>query len=154
YDEGKPWVAYRQFCQHFLAPLALMSRTDIRLNQLLRVYIDGIPLDLASRLLPGRTKFSIGLGLHIHAHARSQMKYADKPVEKTKAAATGKFSKRAFEGLIMNLRSTVRNLKWTTKHTEWADYYEANNNYGRQGLDEKGKLLRAFLEPLGAKTVW
>ncbi|HNQ96085.1 MAG TPA: hypothetical protein PKH47_15555, partial [Anaerolineales bacterium] len=23
YQEGQPWVAYKQFCQHFLAPLAL-----------------------------------------------------------------------------------------------------------------------------------
>jgi hypothetical protein len=44
YHEGEPWVAYRQFCQHFLAPLALMAHTDVRLSQLLRVYIDGIPL--------------------------------------------------------------------------------------------------------------
>ncbi len=42
YREGEPWVAYRQFCQHFLAPLALMSFKDIRLNQLLKIYIDGI----------------------------------------------------------------------------------------------------------------
>jgi len=27
YEPGKPWVAYRQFCQHFLAPLVLMSTT-------------------------------------------------------------------------------------------------------------------------------
>jgi len=47
YREGKPWVAYRQFCQHFLAPLALMSYTDPRLNQIMKVYLDGIPLDLA-----------------------------------------------------------------------------------------------------------
>src|SRR5512136_1175382 len=45
YREGEPWVAYRQFCQHFLAPLALMSYKDIRLNQLFRVFIDGFPLD-------------------------------------------------------------------------------------------------------------
>jgi hypothetical protein len=38
YREGQPWVAYRQFCQHFLAPLALMSYVDIRLHRLLRVY--------------------------------------------------------------------------------------------------------------------
>ncbi len=31
YQEGRPWAAYRQFCQHFLAPLALMSYCDIRL---------------------------------------------------------------------------------------------------------------------------
>ena len=29
YVEGEPWVAYRQFCQHFLAPLAVMSLTDL-----------------------------------------------------------------------------------------------------------------------------
>jgi hypothetical protein len=50
YVEGTPWVAYRQFCQHFLAPLALMACRDVRLGQLLRVHIDGVPLDLASRL--------------------------------------------------------------------------------------------------------
>ena len=41
YVEGRPWVAYRQFCQHFLAPLALMAYRDVRLSKLLRVYIDG-----------------------------------------------------------------------------------------------------------------
>ncbi len=35
YQPGHAWVAYRQFCQHFLAPSALMSRVDVRLNQLL-----------------------------------------------------------------------------------------------------------------------
>ena len=81
YREGEPWVAYRQFCQHFLAPLALMSHTDVRLGQLLRVYIDGVPLDLASRLLPGKTKLSLGLATHIHLHAQAQRKYADKPAK-------------------------------------------------------------------------
>jgi len=64
YHEGQPWVAYRQFCQHFLAPLALMSCRDVRLNQLLRVYIDGVPLDLASSLLPFRTRFVFSLLSH------------------------------------------------------------------------------------------
>ena len=53
YREGEPWVAYRQFCQHFLAPLALMAHTDVRLSQLLRVYIDGIPLTLAANCCRG-----------------------------------------------------------------------------------------------------
>ena len=52
YAQGRPWVAYRQFCQHFLAPLALMSRNDVRLRTLLSVYLDGVPLGLASKLLP------------------------------------------------------------------------------------------------------
>ena len=53
-EPGAPWIAYRQFCEHFLAPLALMARRDVRLGLLLRDHLDGIPLDLAARLLPGR----------------------------------------------------------------------------------------------------
>ena len=53
YREGAPWVAYRQFCQHFLAPLALMAHRDPRLGRLLAVHLDGVPLDLARSLLPG-----------------------------------------------------------------------------------------------------
>ncbi len=55
-----PWVAYQQFCEHFLAPLALMSRRDIRMGRMLRDQLDGIPLDLAASLLPGRSKLKLG----------------------------------------------------------------------------------------------
>jgi len=34
YQPGQPWVAYRQFCQHFLAPLALMSYKSVELGKL------------------------------------------------------------------------------------------------------------------------
>ena len=56
YDEGSPWIAYRQFCQHFLGPLAIMAKRDVRLRQLLKSNIDGIPLDLISGLLRKRTR--------------------------------------------------------------------------------------------------
>ena len=32
-EPGTPWLAYRQFCEHFLAPLALMARRDVRLGR-------------------------------------------------------------------------------------------------------------------------
>jgi hypothetical protein len=49
YVPGRPWIAYRQFCQHFLAPLALMSYRDPRVSQLLKAGLDGIPLDFCRR---------------------------------------------------------------------------------------------------------
>ena len=49
-EEGSPWIAYRQFCEQFLAPLVLAARRDVRLTDLLRLGPDGIPLDLASRI--------------------------------------------------------------------------------------------------------
>jgi len=37
YEEGRPWVAYRQFCEHFLAPLAVMACVDQSLGALQRL---------------------------------------------------------------------------------------------------------------------
>lgn len=77
WEEGTPWTPYRQFCQHFLSPLALMSRVDVRLGKLLTLFVDGIPLDLASRLLPYCSRCNFSLLLHLHLHAKSQGRYSD-----------------------------------------------------------------------------
>ncbi len=151
YKEGEPWVAYRQFCQHFLAPLALMAYRDIRLSQLLRVYIDGIPLDLASALLPGRTRWIIGLASHIHLHASAQKRYADVAVSEKRAGR--KLSKDALVALIESLQVTVRKLEWNPAGTEWADYYAANN-YTDSAFEHKKVLVGDWLSRIEAKTVW
>ncbi len=151
YKEGEPWVAYRQFCQHFLAPLALMAYRDIRLSQLLRVYIDGIPLDLASELLPGRTRWIIGLASHIHLHASAQKRYADVAVSEKRAGR--KLSKDALVALIESLQVTVRKLEWNPAGTEWADYYAANN-YTDAAFEHKKVLVGDWLTKIEAKTVW
>ena len=107
--EGEPWVAYRQFCQHFLAPLALMAHVDVRLGQLLRIYIDGVPLDLAARLLPRRTRLDLGLATHIHLHAAAQKRYSGRAEN---PRTVGKMSRMAFLGLMDSLETAVRKLTW------------------------------------------
>jgi len=110
YPEGLPWTAYRQFCQHFLAPLALMAYVDVRLNQLLRNWLDGVDLSLASRLLPWTTRLNSGLLLHIHAHAGAQRRYAGAAQPQAGQGKHG-LTKTALLGLIDHLRSTVQGLK-------------------------------------------
>jgi len=151
YEEGEPWVAYRQFCQHFLAPLALMAYRDVRLNQLLRVYIDGVPLDLASQLLPGRTRLNLGLSTHIHLHAIAQKRYEDVLV--TEARGGRKMSKDALLGLIESLLDTIRKLEWKPAGTEWADYYSANN-YTDFAFEHKKVLVGDWLLKIAPKILW
>lgn len=150
YAEGSPWDGYRQFCQHFLAPLALASNTDVRLAQLLRVHLDGIPLDLASRLLPRRTRLLGGLYLHIHLHASAQKKYAGRPV-----AADGprKVSKIQLLGLIDSLETTVKKLEWNPAGTAWADY-DRQHNYSANALEAKKQILKRFLAQASPQVVW
>ncbi len=151
YVEGEPWVAYRQFCQHFLAPLALMSYKDIRLNQLLRVYIDGVPLDMASSLLPFRSRFNLPVLLNIHMHAASQKRYADKPV--SAKALDKKMSRTSFLGLIDSLESCIRGLSWKPRGTEWADYY-ADDSYSPPALEHKKLVVSEFLDSTKPKNAW
>lgn len=152
YKEGEPWVAYKQFCQHFLAPLALMSYTDVHLNKLSQLYIDGVPLDLASKLLPLRTKLKPSLLIHIHLHSASQKRYADKEVKKE--SIKRKFSKQSFLGIVDSLEGAVKNLSWKPKGTEWADYYEGNLNYLPTSLKHKADLVKEFLKIANSKSVW
>ncbi len=153
YHEGEPWVAYRQFCQHFLAPLALMGTTDVRLSQLLRVYIDGIPLDLASRLLPWQTRYNLGLGTHIHLHASAQKRYAGKATTATQT--TRKMSTLSFMGLMDSLESTIQKLAWQPAGTEWGDYYTASaSHYSPAAFTGKKELVSRLLERIQPASVW
>ncbi len=153
YREGDPWVGYRQYCQHFLAPLALMAHTDVRMSQLLRVYMDGIPLDLASHLLPMHTRFGFGLATHLHLHAAAQKRYADKAVVKTQT--TRNMSKFNFLGLMDSLEATTRKLSWKPKGTEWGDYYAASSShYSQDAFEHKKQVVNQFLERIQPSTVW
>src|SRR4051812_43639341 len=124
YEEGRPWVAYRQFCQHFLAPLALMSRVDVRLGQMARLHIDGIPLPMASRMLPRRTWMRPSLLIHLHLHAWAQRRFAPG----APAARDRRMSRHALLGLLDNLQKGIEHLTWRSRETVWADY-EAHTNY-------------------------
>ncbi len=151
YKDGEPWVAYRQFCQHFLAPLALMSKTDVRLSQLMRVYIDGIPLDLASRLLPFSTRFDFGLLTHVHLHARAQLQYSNAVVSPSQSTRT--MSKQALLGLIENLQNTVRKLEWKPVGTEWGDYYNITN-YTDSAFAHKKDIISDWVKRVQPRLVW
>ncbi len=151
YQEGLPWVAYRQFCQHFLAPLALMAHRDVRLGQLFQRYIDGIPLDLASGLLPWRTRLSFGLLSHIHLHASAQKRFAGQNVEKRAAARP--LGRNSFLGLIDSLATTVSKLRWEAGGTAWAEY-ETDNNYSAAAMDEKVRIVAQFLTAAEPAVVW
>jgi len=151
YREGEPWTAYRQFCQHFLAPLALMAYRDVRLSQLLRVYLDGVPLDLASRLLPARTYLRGPLLMHLHLHARAQQRYAD--ARQTSVPDRRQVKQTALVGILDSLRAGVQCLQWKPVGTEWADYYD-DTNYTAEAQQQKEALLVRFLEQAQPKVMW
>jgi len=154
YIEGSPWVAYRQFCQHFLAPLALISKTDVRLSKLLINYIDGIPLDLCSRLLPLSSRLNLGLYLHIHLHSRAQSHYADQddPDKPNKINRKVRVTKTGLLSLIDSLENTIKGLSIKITGREWADYY-SETNYTDVAFDAKKNIVLDLMQTLKPKLV-
>ena len=149
YTEGGIWEAYSQFCRHFLAPLALMAYQDVSLNRLLVVHLDGIPLDLASKLLPYRTRFNLNLYLHIHLQARLQGKYQK---QQNANNSTGKqLSSSKLLQLIDSLESAIKKLEWKQRGTEWHDYYE--KSVGEAYFNHKIKAVEILLEDCQAQRV-
>jgi hypothetical protein len=151
YEEGKPWIAYRQFCMHFLAPLALMSYCDIRFSEWFRVSVDGVPLDLAATILPFRSRLTPSLFMHIHLHAKSQKHYGGKMVEKKKLSAG--MSRFALLAMVDNLECAIKRLDWNSEGTEWADYYQ-DTNYSLNGLSRKKELVAEYIKYSAAQSVW
>ena len=151
YQEGKPWIAYRQFCQHFLAPLVLMTYRDDRFGRLCQLYIDGIPLDLASKILPARTYLKPAILINIHLHAGAQKRYESRSVDLT--AESKQVSKESILGLVNYLEKTVSNLRLSSSQTEWEDYQETHN-YSDEALMHKRNIVAEFVDRINPRIVW
>lgn len=146
-----PWIAYGQFCRHFLAPLALAAYADVRLIQLLRVHLDGVPLQIASRLLPFRSRFRPSLLLHLHAHAASERWLADdKPKRAGRSAAV---SVRSLYGLVQTLAGAVRALRYEPSGKQWASYYTKTVT-GGEYVPVKQQIVTDWISSLEPRSVW
>jgi ribosomal protein L11 methylase PrmA len=152
WEAGKPWEAYKQFCQHFLAPLMLMSRRDVRLHRLSATEIDGIPLTLARRLLGQHAFLHWSAFIHIYLHGRYDDYYGPRFIKTEKK--NGGFGEHAFRGLIDSLESAVSGLTVSARKSEWLGYTGHGHNYGDASLQHKVQIVKSFLETCRPRELW
>ncbi|MBI1787499.1 MAG: SAM-dependent methyltransferase [Acidobacteria bacterium] len=153
-NTGKAWVAYGQFGNHFLAPLLLMAEVSLELNGLLRSHLDGIPLELASKLLPRQTWMRLGPLMHVHLHARSQKKYAPTGGAEARPKAALESGPDRKAAIVDSLISTVEGVRLPGAKTEWIDYYKELKHYSREAEDFKQSAVRRVVESLRPRLVY
>ncbi len=147
YKEGEPWVAYRQFCQHFLAPLTLASYVDIKSIRLLQLFIDGIPLDYVVKQLPLKAIVRPSIFMHIYLHAKAQN------INSNNVKVTKKnISKTSILGLIGSLKSLINSLDWSHSGTEWGNYY-SDTNYTNSSMENKHKIINEIVNEINPKNL-
>jgi hypothetical protein len=163
-EPTEPWPAYRQFCEHFLAPLALIAFRDARCGLMLRDFIDGIPLDYAAGLLPGRTRLRPGLLAHLHLHARAQRRATASGAASAGGAGsagragsvgrtkTRKVTKLGQEALLDSVRRTVTGLRWEPRGP-WLEY-RTQTSYTARAAEAKRTAVERMVGSSGAHMVW
>ena len=139
YIEGTPWIAYKQFCENFLAPLALMAYKDISLNSLFLSDINGISLELTSKLLPFKTLFNFNLLMHIHLHSKIKKTNSEKTMKQKEIY----LSKEKLKFLIENLINTVKHISCPKVNTEWGEYY-SDINYTETAFKKKEEVIENY----------
>jgi hypothetical protein len=148
--EARPWQAYRQFCEHFLVPLLLMARVDPGLGRLLRLHLDGIPLDLGTRLLGLHAYRSVGSLMHVVLHGRSVRRHVNAAAARV---TESRISRNALEALVADLENCVLRCTWDPTGTEWAEY-ESTHGYTAGAHQAKRTIVADFLARLRPAIVW
>lgn len=146
HEPGKAWEGYKQFCEQFIAPLALAHYTADKSLGMLQYYLEGIPLNLIVKLLPKRARFKKGLLPHLYLHQRAQSKHQGSGT-KSAGRPERKISEFALNGLIASLQACVRGLEAPKQKTEWGNYYDFTN-YDKKAFKDKAKLVDEYLDKL------
>jgi len=149
-----PWVAYGQFCAHFLGPLAMAAYCDIRTFSLWRNYIDGFPLDLALKMLPFWRRYRPGILMHLTLHARAQG-VADKKedIGRVKSTKKPRVSDRGLTGIVHSLHKTIKGIKWKRTSEIWEEYGEIRT-YQAEDVAKKSEYVDKVVKRLKPKVVW
>lgn len=145
YDDAKPWIAYRQFCEHFLAPLALMNFLKTPLSNLFVAYADGIPLSLAKKMLPFKSKWNLHSYLHLHVQA--SMTEGKKQLN-TPATA---FSRKKLLNILNSLESAIKSYSLNQPSGVWSDYYKEASQR-EDYLVQKKEIIKNWISKLEIKT--
>ncbi len=146
YEQGKPWVAYLQFCECFLSPLLLMHYAHRDLGKLFLAYPDGIPLEITKSLLPLKSK----LNLHVYMHIWLQSKVAANT--KNKKDTLKDFSKQKLQLLVKGLLEFVSGLTVKKSKSTWDDYY-SETILGNHYLENKRKIIVDFSASISFETL-
>lgn len=150
YTEGAPWIAYKQFCEQFLAPLAINSFAGIEHNQFFRSNVDGLDLKTAQRLLPLSSYFSPTLLGHMHLHAWALKKATSERFQEKKTQIKSVPRKN----LLAMLHSLKRFLdKLEPKDQTYWSAYSGCNSYSTLTEQNKHKRVHEFCARLAGKSL-
>jgi hypothetical protein len=140
FKDNNKWLAYKQFCQEFLSPIALMHYNGQNWGKLYMAHLRGFPLDFVSRQLPLSSWFNLTVLLHIHLHA----KFVGNVSRENKTEKKG-FTIEKLNSLINQINDSI--LSWKGPYlfnNNWQKYYEIDIET-KEYIDLKEASIKSWL---------
>jgi len=150
FKENDKWIAYRQFCEEFLSPIALMHYNGGQWSKLTMANLSGLPLNFVSKQLPIKSWFNITTLFHIHIHSKYSGNNEFKNIENKKNKGFTLEKIKSLQKMIFNSIS-----KWQKAYqfeNHWSTYYE-NDIESQEYLNDKESTIRKWLEIIKPKSV-
>jgi len=148
YEEGMPWVAYGQFCDHFLAPLMLEAYKGVAFQPLLRSDLCGFSVGAQLAPLLGAHEL-FRPGVLVHVKLRALLDRRSRTLETGTRREVRRLSvpRDAILRNVRGLRRIVLKLQ-SRLPSVWADYERANS-YDAGMRERKEAFVSAACERLG-----
>jgi hypothetical protein len=150
FKENDKWNAYRQFCEEFLSPVALMHYNGAEWSKLTMANLRGIPLNFVSKQMPIKSWLNLTTLLHIHLHSKYSGNNESKEIENKKNKGFTLEKIKSLHKMIFNTLS-----KWQKPYqfeNHWSTYY-VNDIESQEYLKDKEATIRKWLEIIKPKSV-
>ena len=145
------WPGYTQFCEQFLYPLMIQSKSGLNVNEIFKGNLEGIPLNTAFEILNKfQNYFDTKFLFHIFL-----LNLINKKIKKNKTGYKVKKIERSAENLIYqlnNLITYIYKLKHKTQKTVWTNY-SIDNFYEDETEKIKDEFLIEILKNEKFKTI-
>ena len=148
FNENDKWIAYKQFCQEFLSPFALMYYKGSIWSKLYMAHLRGLPLQFVSNQLPAKSWFNLSVLLHIHLHSKYSFK-----VSAGKATDSRGFSLSKIGSLFRMIESSI--LSWEKPlffKNYWENYYEEDIET-EEYIKSKEQVVKDWLQFINPNSV-
>ncbi len=152
YREGEYWQGHHQFCEQFLNPLILGSTLGAPHNAWFRGTQEGVPGRDLAPLLPTRLRWSPRMQAHVLLPLRFERREGSRRRAATRTGSRP-LPKRAYRGLLTQLRNWIRSLKPRNLDTTWSDYSSASS-YDSAEASRKAEAVRSFVTATRPVQLW
>lgn len=147
YEEGKPWLAFKQFCENFYLPFLLAKYFDATANEIYLNNTAGININKGLSLLPSKAFLNINTLLYLVLPEKIR-KRGDQQANGSKKKITLASNLQ----IANDLFNVINKINQQPKKTKWNLYYE--KDVASSYFEEKEQLVKEwFLNNYHHKSV-